>query len=302
MQNIKNIIQSMQWDIVPKFDVELKNYTTFRIGGRCDVLMTPSNIMEYISILNLCYDSGMKFWLLGGGSNLLVDSGGISGVVISTQKLQSIVVSGGIIRAECGVRLIEVSNQAKINNLGGMEFCAGIPGTIGGAVVGNAGAFGGDMSKIVKSVTFWQNGEVKKVKNKKNLFNYRKSVFKNDTSCAIIDVDMLGHRDSEENIRRKIESNMEYRKRTQSVGYSNAGCVFNNTEIPPAIMIEKSGLKGYRIGDAMVSHKHSNFVVNLGNATSGDVLELIKNIKEKIYNDWGKKLDVEIVYWGNENV
>ena len=113
---------------------------------------------------------------------------------------------------------------------------------------------------------------------------------------------MLGQKDTIENIHQRMVANREYRLRTQSVGYPSAGCVFNNTEIAPAIMIERSGLKGYRVGDAMVSTRHSNFVVNVGNANSYEVLELIEKIKGKIYNDWGKQLDIEIVYWGNKNV
>ena len=176
MKDLKSVVDSVEWLIPPSYNVDLKNYTTFRIGGKCDVLVMPSNKMEYIAILNKCYEAGVKYWILGGGSNLLVDSEGIEGVVICTQNLRNILVDDIKLKAECGVKLINLSNLAKSCGLAGLEFCAGIPGSIGGAVVGNAGAFGGDMSKIVKSVTFWQSGEIKIVKNKKNLFNYRKSV------------------------------------------------------------------------------------------------------------------------------
>ena len=172
--------------------------------------------------------------------------------------------------------------QTMNNDIGGFEFCSGIPGSVGGAVVGNAGAFGSDMANVVESVTFWRNGKVQKQKNEKILFNYRKSVFKNDNSCAIIEVDMRGHREDRQVILDKMKKNREYRTLTQNVMYPNAGCVFNNTEISPAVMIEKSNLKGYRVGDAMISHKHSNFIVNLGNATRSEVLQLIENVKNKI--------------------
>ncbi|MBR7091147.1 MAG: UDP-N-acetylmuramate dehydrogenase [Clostridia bacterium] len=283
-------------------NVELRHYTTFGIGGICELMCVPIDTSEYVRILDVCRLAKINRWILGRGSNILVDSAGIDGIVINTRNLDKIVVQDNTILAECGVALAKVSELAKSNQIGGMEWCAGIPGSVGGAVVGNAGAFGGDMSKIVQKVTIWQDGIVKSVENEKILFNYRKSVFKNDTTCAIIGVDMLGHREASEKIQDKMRQNMEYRMATQNVRYPNAGCIFNNTEIAPAKMIDRSGLKGYRVGDAMISTEHANFVVNVGKASSDDVLELIKIIKEKIYRDWGKRLDVEIVYWGRGNV
>lgn len=290
-------VNNLNLQIKPKFNVELRNFTTFRIGGKCDVMLIPKDKQEYIKILDWCYIKKLRFRILGAGSNLLVDSYGVDGVVILTRELSKVCVDKTSIKAECGVKLPILSKLARDSNIGGFEFCAGIPGSIGGAVVGNAGAFGSDMSKIVESVTFWSNGKVQTIKNEKILFNYRKSVFKNDTTCAIIEVNMQSYQDTQENISTKIMYNQEYRATTQNVGYPNAGCIFNNTEMLPAVMIEKSHLKGYRVGEAMISHKHSNFVVNLGNATSEDVLELITNVKNKIYRDWDKKLNVEIIYW-----
>jgi UDP-N-acetylmuramate dehydrogenase len=298
---VKKDLENLGLQIPVRYNVELKPYTTFRIGGKCEIFVVPSNVNEYIQILDFCYYNNIKFRILGAGSNILIDSNGVDGVVIYTKKLDKVQVNGVNIRAECGVRLPSISNLALKNCMTGFEFCAGIPGSVGGAIVGNAGAFGGDMSKLVENVTIWQNGKMKKIKNEKNLFNYRKSVFKNDMTCAIIDVDMQGHKEKQEDILHRLKSNTDYRVATQSVGYPNAGCIFNNTDIAPAIMIEKSGLKGYRIGDAMVSNKHSNFIVNLGNAKSDDVLELIENLKDKIYRDWGKKLDTEITYWSKSN-
>ena len=272
------------------------------ICGESLFFVYVENAEEIQNLINVCKEFDLPYFILGNGSNILADSNGYRGLVISTSKMQNILVNDDIIVAEAGAKLFQVANFALQNNLAGMEWSIGIPGSIGGATKMNAGAFGGEMSQIIDSVEVLKNGQIEKISKQNIFFNYRKSIFTNCKDYVIIRVHLKLHFDESKKIFTRMESVKAKRISTQNVGYPSAGSVFNNTEIPPAYMIDRSGLKGLRVGQAMVSTVHSGFIVNLGNASSEDVWSLIKKIRKTIYKEWNENLDLEIIRLGGENV
>ncbi len=279
-------------------NAQLANYTTFGIGGECSALASIDNLGTLTMILNHCHEQHLPYYILGNGSNLLVTSKGISGVVLDMRSMNSCEVFGDFIYAEAGVSLPRLANIAMQADLSGLEFATNIPGTVGGAVAMNAGAFGSDMSSIVQYVTIWRNNKIVNIPNKNISFNYRKSIFTNAKDCVIIGVLLKLCKSSKNLIIDKMQKLTSIRANTQNVGYRSAGSAFYCTNIPPAYMIEKSGLKGMREGDAAISQKHSGYIVNMGNATSNDVRRLMRKVKSIIKMEWGEVLHPEIIYWG----
>ena len=276
----------------------LKKHTTFLIGGESLFFVYVENAEEIQNIINTCKQFDLPYFILGNGSNVLADSKGYCGLVISTFKMQSITVNDDCIVADAGAKIFQVASQALQNNLAGMEWSVGIPGTIGGATKMNAGAFDGEMSQVIESVEILTNGQIENIPKQNIFFNYRKSLFTNCKDYVIIRVHLKLHFDESKKIFARMESVKAKRISTQNVGYPSAGSVFNNTEIPPAYMIDRSGLKGLRVGQAMVSTVHSGFIVNLGNARSVDVWSLINKIRRTIYKEWNENLDLEIIRLG----
>jgi len=276
----------------------LKKHTTFLIGGESLFFVYVENAEEIQNLIDTCKDFDLPYFILGNGSNVLADSKGYCGLIISTSKMQNITVKGEKIIAEAGAKIFQVANIALQNNLTGLEWSVGIPGSIGGATKMNAGAFGGEMSQVIESVEVLTNGEIKNISKQNIFFNYRKTIFTNCKDYVIIRVHLKLHLDEIKKIFTRMESIKAKRISTQNVGYPSAGSVFNNTEIPPAYMIDRSGLKGLRVGQAMVSSVHSGFIVNVGNASSDDVWSLIKKIRKTIYNEWNENLDLEIIRLG----
>jgi len=317
-----------------KKNILLRDYTAFKIGGRARYFFEAKTKEELIKAILLAKKFNLPFFILGGGSNLLVSDKGYNGIVIRFQisdfrfQKNKIIAGGGTPLA------ILVSEAAK-NSLTGLEWAAGIPGTIGGAIWGNAGAFGSCMADLVESVEVLDIGDykisnfkfqipkfkIKILKNKDCKFGYRESIFKKNKNLIILSAVLRSKKGKRKEIERKIRENLNYRRETQPLNFPSAGSVFKNYElgikkyelikkfpeiknfikkgqIPAGWLIEKCGLKGKRIGKAKISEKHSNFIINLGGAKAKDVKKLIKLIKQKVKKKFGITLEEEVQYLG----
>lgn len=276
-------------------DEPMSKHTTFRTGGNADFLVVPQNKQEMIGLLKL----NVEKTIIGNGSNLLVKDGGIRGLVIKTTSLKNYTVDDDIIIAEAGVLLSKLSNIAKENGLTGLEFACGIPGTLGGVVMMNASAYGGETSNVVIETEYADlNGNV--YKTTEHNFGYRKSMFTGSEYTILESKLKLEHGNKEE-IENKMKELMKSRNEKQPVNMPSAGSTFKRPEgYFAGKLIEDSGLKGYKIGGAEVSTLHAGFVVNDGNATSEDILKLIKYIQNKVKNEFGVELEPEVKIIGND--
>lgn len=278
-------------------NVPLKIKTTFCIGGKTKAFITPANRQEFCDVILLCNKHFIKYEILGAGSNVLVSDKNLDFVVISTLKLRSCYINDlGFVYAEAGVRLSELIRFLLKNNLAGLEYLVGVPGSVGGAVVMNAGAFGTEIAEFIEYVDVWSNDKVIRLQRKNLFFEYRRSVFTNNKMYAIIGVGFLFKKDSTSNILARMKYAIEVRSKTQNVGFPSAGSIFKKTsELAPAYMIQECGLKGYRCGGAQVSKIHSGYIVNLGSATCQDVLKVVHYVREKVRAKFNVDLELEII-------
>lgn len=283
-----------------KYDEPMSKHTTMKIGGFADVMVIPESIEDVKNTLSFAKENNIPVTIIGNGSKLLVLDKGIRGIVIKFgSKFANITVTGDIIVVEAGMTLPRLAIVAKDNGLSGMEFAAGIPGNVGGAVFMNAGAYGSDMSHIIEEVTYLDEDlETKTIKNKDCDFGYRASIFRKKSYTILSAKLKLSHGNKEE-IDALMKQNNEARKSKQPLEYPNAGSTFKRPEgYFVGKLIDDLGLKGYSIGDAEISTKHSGFIVNKGNAKAKDVVELINYIKEKVLEANDVKLEEEIIVLG----
>lgn len=281
----------------------MRNHTTWRIGGPVERLVQPSSVEEVQQAIREAKGSGKPYYIVGGGSNLLVADEGLSGTVIQLGgSLIGLQIIGEYVIAEAGVPLPFLARKAAEHGLSGLEFAAGIPGSIGGAVVMNAGAYQGQISDVICQVTCCDSsGQLVTFDAMDCKFSYRDSRFKHDPSMTIVSVKLKLFTGKKEEILEKIQKNTMLRNRKQPIEYPNAGSVFKNPDGDAAgRLIELVGAKGWRQGDAMVSEKHSNFIVNMGNATCENVLQLVERVKQAVYAETGICLKEEIVFLGKE--
>ena len=246
-----------------------------------------------------CLKLDVKKTIIGNGSNLLVKDGGIRGLVIQTTKLNNITVDKDEIKAESGALLSRIANIAKDNSLTGFEFACGIPGTIGGAVAMNAGAYGGEMKDVILRTRYAdENGNVFEITNHE--FDYRKSFFTGKNLIILASEIGLQNGDKEE-IENKMKEYMTARNSKQPVNMPSAGSTFKRPAgFFAGKLIEDSGLKGYTIGGASVSTLHAGFIVNNGDATSKDILDLISYVQDKVYENYSVKLETEVKIIGED--
>ena len=277
----------------------MKNHTTFKIGGPCDEFCDAESIEDILSALYYAKTNGIPVFVMGNGSNLLVSDKGIRGLVLKiSDKFSKFELYGNIIKAQSGILLSTLSKMAQKNSLSKLEFAGGIPGSLGGAIYMNAGAYGGEMKDVVKSVTYLKNGEIKKIE--KNFgFGYRKSVF-TDTDAIILEAEMELEAGNVDEIKAKMEDFKNRRAEKQPLSMPSAGSTFKRPEgYFAGKLIEDAGLKGYSIGGAKVSEKHSGFIVNTGNATAQDVLLLIRHIQKTVEEKFGVELKTEVKIVGD---
>lgn len=277
-------------------DEPMSKHTTFRIGGPADYFVCPKNIDEVQKVVRLCHEMEMPFYLLGNGSNLLVGDKGYRGVIIRLYKqMDKIEVSGTQIKAQAGALLVRVSNEACKNGLTGLEFAGGIPGTLGGAVVMNAGAYGGEMKDVLQEVTvLTREGELLTLNKEELELGYRTSVVGRKGYIVLEVVLQLKEKNAEE-IRAYMNELREKRVTKQPLEYASAGSTFKRPEGHFAgQLIEQAGLRGFQVGDAQVSEKHCGFVINRGQATAKDVIELIGEVSAKVEEKFGVQLEPEV--------
>lgn len=277
----------------------LKNHTSFKIGGPADEFCEVHNEEEIKELIEYAKDKGIPYTIMGNGSNLLVGDKGIRGLVIKLAKgFENIEVIGDKIIAKSGILLSRLSNAAFENGLSGIEFASGIPGTLGGAVYMNAGAYGGEMKDVIEKVTYLSNGEIKTAEKDELDFGYRHSRF-TGTEDIILSAELQLKKADKTEIRAMMDDFKERRCSKQPLSMPSAGSTFKRPEgYFAGKLIEDAGLKGKAIGGAQVSEKHSGFVVNTGDATAQDVLDLIKFIQDTVYEKFGVKLETEVKMLG----
>lgn len=290
-----------------RFNVPLCNHTTFRIGGNSKFFLETKNKKEIISALKEAGKLGLPFYILGGGSKLLASDDGFNGLIIKLQNKGLRVQDGNII-AEAGLSLRELLSEAMNNNLAGLEWAAGIPGTVGGAVRGNAGAWGKSMRNIIKKVEAFdtQKGMIRILENRECNFGYRSSIFKQNPHLVILSCEVALKKGDMAESEKEIIGYLNYRKERHPLFFPSAGSIFENPEeyreadnpegLPTGIMIAECGLAGKRIGNVEISEKHSNFIINLGKGKAEEVKELIKLAREKVEEKFGTYLKEEIQY------
>ena len=273
----------------------MKKHTTFRVGGPADVLVQPDET-ALAAILALCRQYHVPYSFIGNGSNLLVGDKGIRGVVIEmTDPMGNIEVDGTKITAQAGAMLSKIANTAASNGLGGMEFAAGIPGSVGGAVVMNAGAYGGEMKDIIERVyVLDENGAQLELDRDALDLGYRHSCIPDKKYIVTKVVLELVPRDEAE-IRSKMKELNEKRAEKQPLQYPSAGSTFKRPEgYFAGKLIMDAGLRGYQVGGAQVSEKHCGFVINKGDATAADICQLMQDVSDKVQAQFGVVLEPEV--------
>ncbi len=276
----------------------MKEHTTFRIGGPADYYILVHSISELTASIELCDEYDIDYMLLGNGSNLLVSDNGLRKAVIRLGgNFKNISIKGNTISCGAGATLARLCTFALSNSLSGLEFAFGIPGTVGGAVYMNAGAYGGEMKDVLLAVTHLTPGGVVETVLADSLsLSYRNSIYKQN-NCIILSAEFRLSPDSAEDIKARMDDFMNRRVTKQPLDYPSAGSVFKRPEGAFAgALIEQCGLKGTSVGGAQVSTKHSGFIINTGDATCSDVMNLVKLVQDKVKRETGYTLEREIIY------
>lgn len=277
----------------------MSRHTSFKVGGNAAFLVTANGTNEVITVYRFCKENGIPLTVLGKGSNVLVDDSGIDGIVLKLSDQPNISITpDGIISCGAGMSLTALCIAALENGLSGLEFAYGIPGSVGGAVFMNAGAYGGEIRDIIVSATVLCDGEVKEISADNMALGYRTSVFKTNGSIILSAKFKLSADDKEE-IKARMVDFMTRRKDKQPLDFPSAGSTFKRPEgYFAGALIEQNGLKGFSIGGAEVSEKHAGFVINKSGATSSDIKALIKHIQDTVLKNNGVKLEREVIYLG----
>ena len=283
-------------------NASMARYTTFRIGGTAEVLCEPESLEEVCGLVSLLKDKNEPYTIIGNGSNLLVSDAGIDGVVIRiARRMNKAEVLGEKISAESGILLSELSSVAAKAGLTGLEFASGIPGTLGGAIYMNAGAYGGEIGALIETVTYIsEDGAIKTSGREELSFGYRKSSF-SENGGILLGCTLALSEGNEKEIRKKMQELAKKRAEKQPLSYPSAGSAFKRPEgYFAGALIEEAGLKGFRIGGAGISEKHAGFLVNYGGATAKDVRAVIRYVQETVQKKSGVFLEPEIRMIGRE--
>ena len=281
-------------------DEPMSKHTSIKIGGPADVYAKLKSIENISKILKIVKEKNIPITILGNGTNILVKDNGIRGLVIRICDESYKMISDTEIEVSSGMLNAKLARILQEKELSGFEFASGIPGTIGGAIRMNAGAYGGQMQDIVKLTKYidLDDLEVKELKNSEQQFSYRKSIF-SDGNKAILSAVLKFTKGSKEEIKNKMNDNLMQRKEKQPIDKPSAGSTFKRgSDFITAKLIDECGLKGYKIGGAAISEKHAGFVVNLGGATAKDVLELCDIIKKTVYEKFRKEIELEVEVLG----
>ncbi|MFY8227342.1 UDP-N-acetylmuramate dehydrogenase [Clostridium perfringens] len=282
-------------------DSPMSEHIYFRVGGPADILVTPVNEEQVVNTLKLCREYNVPYFILGNGSNILVKDGGISGVVIKFNKLNKITTEENCVTAQSGALLKDVSKAALENNLRGFEFACGIPGSIGGAVFMNAGAYDGEMAHVIKSArVIDENCNIKNLTKEELELGYRSSIVMKK-GYVVIEATVELESGEYASIKDKIDDLTNRRESKQPLEYPSAGSTFKRPEgYFAGKLIQDSGLKGFSIGGAAVSEKHSGFVINKGGATAKDVLDVIAHVQKTVKENFDVELHTEVRIIGRD--
>ena len=304
-----------------KYNEPMSKHTSFRVGGNADIFATVDSEEKLTKVVEIAKNTSMSITIVGNGTNLLVKDGGIRGLVIKYIANDYSIIDTEEIKDKSNLREFEENNNkckivkvssgmtnarlAKIlldNSLTGFEFLAGVPGTIGGALVMNAGAYGGEIKDLVLETKYidLDTGEINTIENNEHKFEYRKSIFQT-LNCVILETTLKLQIGNKEQIEEKMQEYSKKRRESQPLEMPSAGSTFKRGEnFITAKLIDESGLKGYSIGGAEVSTKHAGFIVNKGNATAKDIIDLINYVKEKVYEKFGRKVQEEVKIIGED--
>ncbi|MCI9087265.1 MAG: UDP-N-acetylmuramate dehydrogenase [Clostridia bacterium] len=280
----------------------MKNHTNFKIGGNADIYVIAKTIEQIQVILKLVKQYQIPLIILGNGSNVLVSDQGIRGIVLSIAIQQFEIEKNreeAIITVGAGEPLGKIAYSLLKEEIAGFEFAGGIPGTIGGAIRMNAGAYGGEMRDCIQTVTYMtEEGEIKEFSNQECEFSYRHSIFC-DKNFIIVKAKIVLPYGEKQEIQEKMEEYAQSRKEKQPLMFPSAGSTFKRgADFITAKLIDECSLKGYSVGDAQVSTMHAGFVVNTGNATAKDVIEVVNHVKQIVFEKTGKQIELEIELLG----
>ncbi len=294
---MREIIRQIKKQRIGKYikDVDMAKHTTYRIGGKVSLFVYPENVLKLISLIKLLRDKNIKYKVIGKGSNVIFSDKHYKGVIIKLDRFNHLKIDDTVIQVGAGYNLMKLAYELSKMGLSGLEFATGIPGTIGGAVFMNAGAYKSDMGYIVSSIkVLTPDLQVIELFNSDLDFHYRTSFLQKNPDYICLDVKLVLKRGNKKAIMDVIENRKQKRLLSQPLEFPSAGSVFRNpTNDFAGRLIEECNLKGYRQGGALVSPKHANFIVNVDNATATDVRELILLVKEKVKKDHGIDLMVE---------
>lgn len=305
MESISSFVLDFIREYVPVEDIlpgeAMSGHTTFRVGGEAQCLVRISTAEQLSVLLPYFKKEGLPYFILGNGSNLLVGDGGYPGIMLQIgSRMNGIRAEGERIRAEAGALLSQVAGCAQKNGLTGLEFASGIPGTIGGGIVMNAGAYGGEIGQITERVTVMDDcGEVTVIEKDAMEFGYRTSIVKRK-SLTVLEAEFSLKQGNKDEIKARMEELSAMRREKQPLEYPSAGSTFKRPEgYFAGKLIMEAGLKGYRVGGAQVSEKHCGFVVNTGEATAADILAVIREVQKRVKENTGITLETEVVLLGN---
>lgn len=286
---------------IVKIDEPMRKHTNFKIGGNADVFVIAKNIEEIKCVIKFSKENNILLTILGNGSNVLVSDKGIRGIVlqVGTKEIKIEKHENALIEVDAGAMLGALAQILLKQSISGFEFAAGIPGSIGGAIRMNAGAYGGEMKDIVKNVTVLnEKGEISVLTNEECEFSYRHSRF-TDSKEIVIKVTLKLPLGNEAEIKAKMDEYDQSRREKQPLNLPSAGSTFKRgSDFITAKLIDECGLKGYTSGDAQVSTLHAGFVVNLGNATAQDVLNVVNHVKQVVLEKTGKQIELEVELLG----
>lgn len=282
-----------------RYNVPLKEYTSFRIGGPADIFLAPRTIPAFRKTMCLLNNYQLPLFILGKGSNIIVGDKGFRGVVIYTGQLNRVEIKGKEIIAEAGITLSSLANKAMEAGLTGLEFASGIPGTLGGALYMNAGAYGGEMKDIItEAILLDYSGKEMKLKKRELGLSYRYSILQEKPLIAV-KVKLKLKPGNVEEIKAYMKEINRKRKEKQPLEWPSAGSAFKRPEgYYAGPLIEEAGMKGVRVGGAQVSEKHAGFIINLGNATARDVRQLMRMVQERVYEKSKVRLEPEPKFIG----
>ena len=305
MQELSAAVLEMIRAHVPAEDIlehePMSMHTTFRVGGNALCLVKISSEQQLFKLIPYFNQVEIPYFILGNGSNLLVGDRGYAGIILQLkEKFANIECDGERICAKAGALMSQVAQKAMENSLEGMAFASGIPGTIGGGVMMNAGAYGGEMKNIVENVKVMdENGEILILDNETMEFGYRSSIIKN-RKFIVLEVTLKLKKGNKEEIRKEMEELAAKRREKQPLNYPSAGSTFKRPEgYFAGKLVMDAGLRGFSIGGAGVSEKHCGFVINKGNATAADVTEVISEVQERVKERFGVTLEREVIYLGD---